>query len=485
MDDQILDRPMIDIVARVRARSVSATAVAEAAIARAEAAQPRLNCFFEIEAEAALEAAHGIERCLDDGRDAGPLAGAPLAHKDLYYRRGKITSFGAALFRDHRAAIDSTALSRLAKAGALNLGRLHMTELANGSTGHNVHFGHCRNPWNPAYAPGGSSSGNGAATAARVIAGGLGSDAGGSIRIPASMCGLVGVRPTQTRVTRHGTLPLSFSVDCCGPITRSVRDAARLLSVVAGHDPADATSSRRPVPDFEAACGRSVAGLKIGIPTGYYDEAVDPEVADAITAARADLKALGCDLVSVPMPDHEAINQLWNLIQLAEVAAAHARFLSRHRDAYSPPIRRRIETGLFIPAADYIRASARRGELIEEFVHNIFSRCDLLHTPTLPLTPPTLADSEAGDDPAGPARELDLAAWHALILRISGFTRPASFLGLPAMSLAAGFTGNGLPIGMQLIARPFDEAVLFRVGAAYEPLHAWHERSPPGYGPAA
>lgn len=471
MSDNPADLSLCEVVDHVRSGYLSAVSVTIACLDRAEKNQMALNAFVEIEHDDALKMAASVDDALARGDDPGPLAGVPLAHKDMYYRPGKTSGFGAVLPGVARSDLHSTVLRRLDAAGAVNLGRLHMTELANGSTGHNVHVGDCHNPWSIDHAPGASSSGNGAAVAARLVAGGMGSDVGGSIRIPASMCGIVGLRPTQTRVTRHGTMPLAHSLDCCGPMTRTVRDAARILRVVAGFDPMDPTTSRRGVADYEASVDKPVTGMRIGIPVGYYDTDVESDVLAAMAAAKEVYERLGINLVKVQMPDHEHINQLWNVIQLSEVASAHKRFLQEARECYSPEIRRRIETGMFITAADYLRACMARARITRDFVRDIFNQCDALLTPTLPLVAPPL-------DAGRPGGGQTLAQWHATILRISGFTRPATFLGLPAMSLPAGFSATGLPVGQQLIARPFAEPTLFQLGAAYQAATDWHDHQP-------
>lgn len=477
--DNLADLDMTTLADGVRAGRLSARAVVEHALTRAYAEQERLNCFIAIEPDTARVKADAIDASVAAGHDPGPLAGAPLAHKDLFSRLGTPVSCGARLCQDYAPLGESTALTRLSQAGALNLGRLHMTELANGSTGHNVWFGHCRNPWAPDRAPGGSSSGTGAATAARAIAGGLGTDVGGSIRIPASMCGVVGLRPTQTRITRTGAMPLSFSMDCTGPLTRSVRDTARMLKVVAGFDPQDHTSSRKKCPDYEEACDQEARDLVIGIPDTYYVDGLDQDVAGAFDAAHRTLSAEGCRTVKVKMPDHEPINELWNVIQLSEVASVHARWLRDHPEQYSPQVRRRIETGLYISAADYLRASALRAEITEAFLADVFTECDVLITPTLPLTAPLLNETDVGDGDESEQRDMSLAEWHTMILRISGFTRPVSFLGLPAMSVPAGHDRNGLPVGVQFIGRPFDESTLLRVGDLFQRVTNWHRMVPP------
>ena len=455
---------LVELTGKIARREVSAVEATEAALRRAEAAQPKLNAFIAIRADQALAQA----RAVDAGRVSGPLAGAPLAHKDMYYREGQVSSCGSAILRQRPAPTTATALARLDAAGAVDLGGLSMTEFAVGPLGHNAHHGAIRNPWNAEHAPGGSSSGSGASPAARVVYGALGSATGGSIRLPASFCGVVGIKPTQTRVSRHGAMPLSFSFDCVGPLARTVRDAARLLDAIAGWDANDATSSPRPVDDCEAACGRPARGLRLGVPTSYYDEKLHPDAASALEAARGVFASLGVELVSVDVPDHEPINMLWQAILSAEAAAIHRKWLIERPQDYQPQVKRRIELGLYLPATRYVEALAARGPIAQGFLDDVFTRCDVMLTPTTPFPAPRLDETDVG------AKEGALE----LILRISQFTRPISFLGFPAVSLPCGFSAAGLPLGMQLVGRPFAEATLCRLAHAYEQETDWTRRKP-------
>ena len=469
MSAEIWQMSLVDVAEAIRDRRVSSAEVVGAAIQRIEALQPTLNCFIQIEAEAALARAGEIDRALARGEAVGPLAGVPLAHKDMYYRQGKIATCGAKIRREFVADRTSTALARLDGAGAIYLGGLNMSEFAVGPTGHNIHFGDCRNPWNPAHVPGGSSSGSGASVAARLVYGALGSDTGGSIRLPSGMSGVVGFKPTQTRVSRYGMLPLSFSFDCAGPLARTVRDAARLLGVIAGRDDRDATSSRRPVDDYEAACGRTIRGRKIGLPTSYYNLGLDDAVARAIEAAGATFQELGAELVPVDVPAHDEINLIWPIALSAEAAVVHRRWLRERPQDYAPQVRRRVEVGLYQPATRYIEVLSLRPAITHDFCDQVFGACDAMLAPTVPTPAPTLAETDFGD------RD-DMSE---KVLRISAMTRPISFLGLPSLSVPCGFSGAGLPIAFQLVGRPFSEALLVSLGDAYQRATDWHERVPP------
>lgn len=454
--------------ALIRAREVSAAEVVETAIRRAEHLQPTLNAFISLEAEAAMEAARAIDARIAKGEDPGPLAGVPLAHKDMYYREGKVTTCGSKIRKDFVADRTATALARLDAAGAIYLGGLNMSEFAVGPIGNNVHYGDCRNPWNPEHAPGGSSSGSGASVAARIAYGALGSDTGGSIRIPSGMSGVVGFKPTQTRVSRYGLMPLSFSFDCGGPLTRSVRDAARIMDLIAGHDPKDPTSSRRPADACEDACALGVAGLRIGIPTSYYYDDLDPEVGALVAAAQKALQDQGAELVEAVVPDHEEMNLIWAAALAAEAATIHRKWLVERPGDYGDMVRRRIEFGLYQPATRYLEALTMRDAFLRDFCDTAFRDCDVLLTPTMPITAPRLADVDVGGSEDMPA----------VVLRISKNTRPISYLGLPALSVPCGFSEAGLPTAFQLIGRPFAEAVLCRAGHAYQEATDWHSRVP-------
>ena len=360
---------------RVRDQEVSAEEVTKFAIARAEALQPALNAFIRLEAETAITRAQAIDTRITRGEDVGRLAGVPLAHKDMFYREGMPTSCGSKVRAEFVADRTSTALSRLALAGAIDLGGLNMSEFAVGPIGNNVHYGDCHNPWNLEHAPGGSSSGSGASVAARIVYGALGSDTGGSIRIPSAMSGVVGLKPTQNRVSRYGLMPLSFSFDTSGPLTRTVRDAARILDIIAGHDPMDPTSSRRPGPNCESACGRSLSGLRLGIPSSYYYDDLEPAVAAAIDDAQKVFSAAGAVLQPVLVPSHEKINLIWAAALAAEAATIHRKWLRDRPGDYGPMVRRRIEFGLYQPATRYLEALSLREKFLRDYCTTTFSDC--------------------------------------------------------------------------------------------------------------
>ena len=473
MSDALASLTLCETADRIANGELSAVAVTESAIFRAQAAQSDLNTFISLEGERALEAARSVDVRIASGQSCGPLAGVPLAHKDMFYREGEVTTCGSKIRKDFVADRTSTVLARLEAAGALYLGGLNMSEFAVGPFGTNVHSGNCRNPWDLARTPGGSSSGSGAAVSARIVYGALGSDTGGSIRIPATMCGVVGIKPTQGRVSRYGLMPLSYSFDTSGPLTRTVRDAARILDVIAGHDPNDPTSSRRPAPRCEAACDEAARaggrGLTIGIPTSYFYDDLEPDVARALEEVQKTLREAGATLRPVEEPTHDEINLVWAAALAAEAATIHRRWLRERPDDYGPMVRRRIEFGLYQPATRYIEALSLRDSILADYCATAFADCDVLLTPSSPMAAPELSSVDVGDSEDMPR----------LVLLVSRATRPVSYLGLPAMSVPCGFTGAGLPMGMQLVGRPFAEATLCQLGHAYQLATRWHETSPP------
>jgi aspartyl-tRNA(Asn)/glutamyl-tRNA(Gln) amidotransferase subunit A len=391
-----------------------------------------------------------------------------MAWKDLCYVPGLPTSCGtrtAEYFIDGR---ECEAVSRLRRAGAVSLGKLNMTELALGPFGDNPHHGDAQNPWRSGYAAGGSSSGAAVAVAAGLALGAVGSDTGGSIRLPAACCGIVGLKPTYGRVSRAGAMPLAWSLDHLGPMTRTVEDAALLLSAMAGHDPADATSSRRPVPDYLAALGRGVTGLRVGIPENYFFDGVTAEMAAAVRAAAEVLAGLGAAVEEVRLPDPQPMTDVSMTISWCESSAVHARIVRERPHELGPVARLRLEFGFHVSAHDYLQATRLRSRLAREFVREVFARVDVVLAPVIPEPAPALDQAKAGS----------LGEIVQRTGRFSRLTRPWNGLGLPALSLPCGFSADGLPLALQLGGRPFDEATVLRVGHAYEQAAGWWRRQP-------
>lgn len=460
---------LTDIAEAIAEKTVSSREVTEACLARIDEKQPALNAFISLEADEALAAADSADAALARGDKPGPLHGVPLAHKDMYYRAGKVSTCGSKIRRDFVPDHTATTITRLADAGALHLGGLNMSEFAVGPFGHNDHFGSCRNPWNPDHVTGGSSSGSGSSVGGRLVYGALGSDTGGSVRLPAACCGLVGMKPTQTRVSRYGLMGLSFSLDNAGPLTRTVRDNARLLGLIAGADPMDHTASAMPVDDYEAAaCSPEAKGLRIAVPANYYYDNAAPEVRDLMQASLKVFEGMGAEIVEVTVPDHHHIRQLGVTVRGPEGTVLHAAWLRDRPQDYGPQVRARLEPGLAIGAVQYLAALQIRPKVTQAFVDAVFAKADVFHAPTITMPVPSLAATDVKDSPEFPA----------LVAAMTHCTQPLNYLGLPALAVPAGFTANGLPASFQLVGRPFAEASLYRAAAAYEAETRFSEKAP-------
>jgi aspartyl-tRNA(Asn)/glutamyl-tRNA(Gln) amidotransferase subunit A len=452
----------------IATRQVSSHEVTRSCLHRIAQWQPRLNAFMTVEAESALKAAEEADAALAKGRNRGALHGVPLAHKDMYYDAGKVVSCGSLIRRDFVPTTTSTALQRLKDAGSIRLGSLAMVEFAYGPTGHNYHYGAVHNPWKFGHITGGSSSGSGSAVGARLTFAALGSDTGGSIRMPAHFCGVTGLKVTYGRVSRAGAMPLSQSLDTVGPLARTVEDCALLLRLIAGADPEDPTASTLPVPDYMAATTASLKGLKIGVPTAFYVDDLDADVAKALDDTIAVLKREGADIVKVELPDQRQLTAACQLVLAVEAAAYHKRWLIERPQDYGPQVLMRLQNGLAIPGVLYLEAMRWRAAALSAHVAAT-SGVDAVLAPVAPVAAPTIAESDVGNAPNA----------EAVIQRLTRFTRPINYLGLPSLSIPSGFNGNGLPVGMQLVGRSFDEATLLTIGAAFQRATDFHERVPP------
>ncbi len=471
---QIHDMTMAQVAQAIDDGAVSSVEATQACLARLEAHGGRLQAVAGLDGDFALDQArradaHRAQAKDDNAGDGSPLLGVPLAHKDMFYREGRICGCGSAIRKDFRPDHTATALARLDAAGAVDMGRLNMVEFAFGVTGHNDVVGTPKNPWNMDHMTGGSSSGSGAAVAARLCFGALGSDTGGSVRLPAACCGLVGMKTTYGRVSRHGAMPLSHSLDTVGPLTRTVRDNAMMLSVMAGHDPRDPVCADHPVADYTAGLNGDIKGLRIGMPETFFYDDCTPEVETLVRASLTVLENRGCEIVPIRLPDGlEAMNRLSNLVTATEGAAIHGKWLAERAEDYGPQTKARLAIGLFTPASLYLRVLAQRKQMLRDFMEAVFTRVDALHTPMLPMPVPTLADSNRAAEPG----------FADYVLTIGRNCRPGNFLGLPGLSVPCGFTADGLPASFQLMGRPFDEALLYRLGQAYEDATDWHNRAP-------
>jgi aspartyl-tRNA(Asn)/glutamyl-tRNA(Gln) amidotransferase subunit A len=451
----------------LRARELSPLELTEAYLRRIERLNPRVNAYITVTAERALADARRATEELAAGRALGPLHGIPVALKDLYETAGIRTTGGAKILGGHVPAQDCPVARRLREAGSVLLGKLNTHEFAYGVTTDNPHFGPTRNPWDLERIPGGSSGGSGAAIAAGLATATTGTDTGGSIRMPASVCGVVGLKPSYGLVSKAGVLPLSHLFDHAGPITRTVEDAALVLNAIAGYDPADASSVRVPAADFTAALGAGVRGLRVGVPRGYFFERLDDEVAEAVERALGELRRLGAEVRDVAIPGVEAGVAATFALVLAEAQAIHAESLRTRPADFGADVREILS----LPAPDasaLLRALRTRDELTAA-MRGVLESVDVLVTPTTPITAVQIGQ---GAVRVGRFEEPVLTA----MIRC---TAPFNATHLPALSLPCGFTRAGLPVGLQIAGRPFDEATVLRAGRAYERATDWHTRTPP------
>jgi len=441
---------------QLRAGRVSAVELATEALARIDRGNARLNAFITVTAEQAMHQARQADSELAAGHDRGPLHGIPVAVKDLFATRGVRTTAGSKVYENWVPTMDAAVVEKLRSAGAVMLGKLNMHELAYGITSANPHFGAVRNPWNAEHIPGGSSGGSGAAVAARMVYAAMGSDTGGSIRIPASFCGTAGLKPTYGRVSRYGALPLGYSLDHMGPLTRTVRDAALVLNSIAGYDRRDGTSSRRPVVDFVPEDGCGIRGVRIGVPRNFFFERLDADVESSVRAAIASAESLGAVVKPVTVPDMEALNVVARIVLLAEASAVMEPFRER-RGEFGPDVLALLDQGRLLPATDYVNAQRLRRGMRREF-NRLWSEVDCLFTPATPNTAPRIGDTTVRL--GGRDEDVRLAA--------TRLVRGINALGLPALSLPCGLGGSRLPIGLQIVGPAFEETLILRVGAALE-----------------
>jgi aspartyl-tRNA(Asn)/glutamyl-tRNA(Gln) amidotransferase subunit A len=448
----------------------TSVALTEACLDRIEALNGRVNAFIRVDREAALLAAQESDRERSAGRRRGRLHGIPLAHKDMFDRAGQVSTGGSKILRERTAPTTSTVLERLDAAGAVDLGTLNMSEFAAGPTGHNIHYGHCRNAYDQDHISAGSSSGSGVAVASRMAFGALGSDTGGSIRLPAAVNGLVGLKATYGRISRYGAMPRSWSLDHVGPLARTAEDAALIYEAVAGVDPRDPTTAQQPPVTPVSFKETGLSGLRVGALSDEALAGVDPQVRAALDESLRALERLGARIVCVDYPDARPLYFTAEAIIKSEAGAMHRAWLKDRPQDYSANVRVRTEAGLAIPAVTYIDALRLRTHLTADFMAGTMAGIDVLHMPTLPVPVPTIAETDV--ETLGGEKVLEVVG------RMTQFTRPISLLGLPAVSAPCGFDAKGLPIAMQLVGHPFDEARLLTTVHAYQKVTDFHRQAP-------
>lgn len=447
----------------IRRQELSPVELTEACLQRIVSLDARLRAFITVTRQEALATAQQAANAIAGGNYKGPLHGIPLALKDLFDTAGVRTTAGSKIMADRVPAQDAEATARLKAAGAVILGKLNMHEFAYGATGVNPHYGATANPWDATRISGGSSSGSGAAVAAGMTMGALGTDTGGSVRIPSALCGITGLKPTFGRVSRRGVVPLSWALDHVGSMARSAADAAIVLEAIAGHDVGDETSSEEPVPDYSKLLEeRDLKGLRVGVPREHFFDNVDSEVAAAVREAISALGELGSQVDEVSLPHIDEAPAAVNAIMLTEALAYHRRWLAERPQDYGEDVRQRLEMGLLYPAVTYIEAQRLRSLIVAEWRKSVFNRVDVLAVPTTPVPAPSLEES-------------DLQATLTLVR----FTNPFNLVGVPAVSIPCGFTSGGLPIGLQLVGRWFEEGTVLGAAHAYQQTTDWHKQTPP------
>jgi aspartyl-tRNA(Asn)/glutamyl-tRNA(Gln) amidotransferase subunit A len=460
------------IAEATRQRYVSCTEIVTTFLKRSERAHAATGCFVDIDARAALERAHVLDGLSESERRGRPLLGVPYAYKDVFEHDGNGPGIGESRPRPRLRATESSVLAKLDQAGAVPLGRLKLDPLGYAATGLNDQVGDTRNPWNLSRIAGGSSAGAAAAVAAHALPFAIGTDTGGSIRIPASLCGVVGLKPTYGRISRQGAAPLCYSQDTIGVLARSVGDVALVLEVLAGFDDLDPGSIDVPVPSYspgDAATGgpTSLTGLRIGLDRGYVDRVADRDVSAAILSACQVLGDLGAEIVPVDLSTFAEYDAAATILTWSEAIAVHGRDFRRHRSEYSQSARARLDMALMAQGSAHVDAMRVQGRALTEVLGGVLEHCDLIATPAAGTTAPAINALKAGHaDPI------------AVTVAFLELNRPHNFLGLPSMSLPMGFAPNGMPMGLQLAGRPWSEATIIRAGAAFQGATQWHLRSP-------
>lgn len=470
---------------RLKKREINPLEVTEAFLKRIEAVDEEIKAYITITGEGAIQQAKEADKRFRGGKDITPLTGIPMAIKDIFSTKGVPTTCASKILRDFVPPYDATIIKRLKDAGVVILGKVNMDEFAMGSSTENSAFFITRNPWDMERVPGGSSGGSAAAVAGGLCVASIGTDTGGSIRQPASLCGIVGLKPTYGRVSRYGMIAFASSLDQGGPITKDVRDCAIVLNAIAGHDPLDSTSIDVDAPDYTKALKGDVKGLRVGIPKEYFIEGMDREVDRAVRTAIDILKGLGADVIDVSLPHTEYAIAVYYLVATAEASSNLARYdgvkygarvkasdlmdmYCKTRDeGFGPEVKRRIMLGTYSLSAGYYEAYYRKASqvrtLIKRDFEEAFKGCDVILTPTSPT--PAFKIGEKVSDP--------------LTMYLSDiFTISCNLAGIPGLNLPCGFTKDNLPIGLQILGRWLDEETVLKVAYAYEQATEWHNRRP-------
>jgi aspartyl-tRNA(Asn)/glutamyl-tRNA(Gln) amidotransferase subunit A len=485
--NDICELTLSELAGKLGRKELSSAEVTRASLQQTKAVDPQIHAFLRVDETGALKAAAAADARLQKGQALSPLDGVPLALKDIFVTQGVETTAGSRILQGFVPPFDGTAVAKLKAAGAVLSGKLAMDEFAMGSSNENTPFEKVRNPWDVTRVPGGSSGGSAAAVAAREVFGTLGTDTGGSIRQPASLCGIAGLKPTYGRVSRYGVVAFASSLDQVGPMARTAEDCALLLQAIAGHDPLDSTSADLPVPDYRAAAQRGVKGLRLGVPREYFVDGMDPDVERCVRAGIDRLKALGATVQDVSMPHTGYAVATYYIVATAEASSNLARYdgvrfgyrtrearglkelyLKSRAEGFGTEVKRRIMLGTYVLSAGYYDAYYLKAQKIRTLIRGdfdqAFEKVDAIVCPTSPVAAFKLG--EKVDDP--------LQMYLADIFTIS-----CNLAGLPGLSVPCGFTGGGLPVGLQVLGKPFDEETLLAVGGALERDLGLFHKAPP------
>jgi aspartyl-tRNA(Asn)/glutamyl-tRNA(Gln) amidotransferase subunit A len=458
---QLTSLTLLEASRLIAKREISPVELTQAQLDRIQAWDGKINAFITLTEKAALQAAREAQSKIQAEAPGSLLNGVPLALKDLFETQGVRTTAGSKFFRDYIPPADAATVAALRSAGAVLLGKLNMHEIALGVTNVNPHYGACRNPWNLQRISGGSSGGSAAALAAEFCSGALGSDTGGSIRIPASLCGVVGLKPTYGRISLRGVIPLSWNLDHAGPMARRVEDVAALLQVIAGYDPQDPYSVRKPVDDYLEEIELGVEGWRMALASDEFFSRADSEVLQAVQAAAAQFEQLGAQVESKEVPNGYEAAKANGLMVPSDAAAYHRQRLEERPQDFGEDVLRRLRNGAAYTSGEYILARRMQSVTRRQY-ERFFEQVDVLLTPTTPVTAPFIEGPDAVEQ-AG---------------RLTRFTAPFNLTGLPAISLPCGFTQGGLPVGLQMIAAPWAEKKLLRAAFVYQQATSWHTRRP-------
>jgi aspartyl-tRNA(Asn)/glutamyl-tRNA(Gln) amidotransferase subunit A len=468
MSADILDLTISEAARKIREGDISPTELVEATLAQIATYDNSLNAFISVTGDSALQAAKAAELMLAAGYDLGPLHGIPLALKDNIAVRGQRTTAGSKILGDWLPEYDATITAKLKQAGAIFVGKTNMHEFAWGGTSANPHYGQVRNPWNTSRFPAGSSGGSGAAVAARMCFGAIGTDTGGSIRLPSAINGTVGIRPTYGRVSNHGIIPLAWSMDTAGPMTRTVEDCALMFNVVAGADARDAATAQVPVDNYLGRLSTGLKGLRIGIVPGYFFSHLQTDVKTAVERALKTFQELGAHLIDVDITNIEGNISAQLTIESAEPSTYHQHALRTRPGDFGDDVRTLLEVGELLLATHYLQAQRYRTLLRSEFL-DAFKRVDVFICPTLPFTATEIGATKV---------IIENGVEEDMLSAIMQYTGVASLTGLPALNVPCGFDSSGLPVGMQIIGAPFTEANLFSIGHAFQQATDYHLRKP-------